>query len=275
MKGLITLLLIVFLGWCFGSAYWYVCKIKGLCNDTTTEVIAPPALEETKPQPGNLLFANSSSQPETNNATLLMIDSLIKAKPDTLLIIGKYFSDENGGIELGLTRAARVLEVLKSNGFEGPANLESRLVDGTFGDQKYKAVAFKAIINSEAEEEDSSGFTFTSTDTKIIINFPVASADPHGNIQLINQLKDFASEVSTNSSKVMVSGHTDNTGTVEANIHYGQLRADVIAKMLMEYGVDKGKITTVSKAEKEPIATNDTEEGRKQNRRVEIEIIPN
>lgn len=202
-----------------------------------------------------------------------MIDSLKNSNPDTLHIIGEYFSDEEGGSELGLKRASEVLEVLKSNGFNGPTSLSSKLVNDSFGDGKYKAVDFQAIMNPS--EEDDSGFTFTSTETKIVINFPVASADPHGDLRLINQLKDFANKASSNGSRVIVSGHTDNTGTSEANVYYGQLRADVISKMLTEYGMNKENINAVSKAEKEPLATNDTEEGRKQNRRVEIEIIPN
>lgn len=255
------------MGWCFGSTHWYVCKIKGLCEET-----AAPMAE--KPKPGNLLFGKDSSEPEINAATTALIDSLKGISADTLVIVGKYFSDEPNGASLANQRAASVLAIFKSKGYDGPAKLVSSKVDRGIGDGKLMAVGFDSIINPEIEENDG-GFAFTKTDEKITINFPVASADPHGDHLLINSLKEFAQKAEASNSKLMVSGHTDNTGTHESNIKYGQLRADVITDMLVEYGMKKENITAVSRGESQPIATNNTEEGKKQNRRVEIEISSN
>lgn len=272
MKGLITLLLILFFGWCFGSTYWYVCKIKGLCEDDPQEVVEEtpaPVIEDATS--GNLLFSKSSAEPESNDATLATMDSVKGLSADTLVITGHYYSDEENGAQLGLDRAANVLIMLKNNGFDKPARLESALAQGNIGTDKYRAVAFAPIVNSGTGSDE--GFTFTSTDTKIVINFPVASADPHGDRRLTDQLKSFAEKASSNGTKIKVTGHTDNTGTHDNNIYYGQLRADVITKLLIEYGMNKNNIDAISKGESEPIATNDTEAGRKQNRRVEIETL--
>jgi len=272
LKGLITLLLIVFFGWCFGSTYWYVCKIKGLCAEDSSSVVELP-VEEERPKPGNLLFSRSNPAPETNNGTMLLIDSLRRLNADTLIITGKYFSDEERGEALGLDRAKKVLTILQNNGYKGATSLSTSMVQSQLGDDKLRAVDFRAITNPV--EESEGGFTFTTTDTKIIINFPVASADPHGDERLINQLKDFAQRAVADGSKITVSGHTDNTGTHDANVYYGQLRADVISKLLVEYGMNAKNIDAISKGESEPLATNETNEGRRQNRRVEIEIISN
>ncbi|MEL7001122.1 MAG: OmpA family protein [Bacteroidota bacterium] len=273
MKGLITLLLIVFFGWCFGSTYWYVCKIKGLCADEVTEITEPAPTEYKTPELGNLVFSRSNSDPETNERTSELLDSLRLLGADTLIIVGQYFIDEEQGEALGISRARKVQEILTKGGYEGASKISSKLVDREVGTKKLRAVNFQAINNPT--DESKGGFSFIATDEKIVINFPVASADPHGDQQLINQLKEFASQSASDGSKIMVSGHTDNTGTHDANIHYGQLRADVIANLLIEYGVDAENIDTVSKGESEPLATNDTKEGRRQNRRVEIEIISN
>lgn len=272
MKGLITLLLIIFFGWCFGSTYWYVCKIKGLCEEPAQEETATTP-ETEKVETGNLLFAKSSTEPETNDATITLFDSLKNLSIDTLVIDGKYFSNEEGGQQLGLNRASKVRDLLLANGFDKPTLLSSTAIVGQLSETKYRAIDFQPIINPD--EEDTGGFTYTATDSKIVINFPVASADPHGDAVLTEKLKKFASMAAENNQKVIVSGHTDNTGTHDANIQYGQLRADVISNLLIEYGMDKNNINAVSKGESQPLATNDTEEGRKQNRRVEIEIIPN
>ena len=75
-------------------------------------------------------------------------------------------------------------------------------------------------------------------------------------------------------SRVQVLGHTDNTGSADYNLDLSQRRAGAVAGQLISYGVDAGRIRTIGLGEDQPIATNLTAEGRAQNRRVEIVILP-
>lgn len=72
-------------------------------------------------------------------------------------------------------------------------------------------------------------------------------------------------------SDLMIVGHTDATGTDSYNMGLSKRRAASASGYLRSHGVARG-IKTLGRGETEPIATNDTEEGRKLNRRVEIAI---
>lgn len=71
---------------------------------------------------------------------------------------------------------------------------------------------------------------------------------------------------------VLIVGHTDSKGSEAYNYRLSERRASAAASHLMEQGIRPSRIRTVGKGETEPVATNETEEGRQQNRRVEVAI---
>ena len=73
--------------------------------------------------------------------------------------------------------------------------------------------------------------------------------------------------------KVEVAGHTDNTGTPEYNKDLSQRRAESVRNYLISKGIDGSRLTARGYGETEPETTNDTAEGRAQNRRVELKQI--
>jgi outer membrane protein OmpA-like peptidoglycan-associated protein len=75
-------------------------------------------------------------------------------------------------------------------------------------------------------------------------------------------------------SAVQVVGHTDNTGDAGYNQQLSERRANAVADVLMNGGVAFNRIQTFGRGEDQPVASNLTEEGRAQNRRVEIVILP-
>ena len=74
---------------------------------------------------------------------------------------------------------------------------------------------------------------------------------------------------------VQVIGHTDNTGDAGYNLNLSRQRAQSVANILMNEGVPAFRIQSIGRGEDQPIANNLTPEGRAQNRRVEIVILPN
>jgi len=74
-------------------------------------------------------------------------------------------------------------------------------------------------------------------------------------------------------TRIKIIGHTDNVGKDEANMKLSQGRADEVKKDLVERGISADRIEAEGRGETQPIDTNDTEEGRQNNRRVEIEIL--
>ena len=72
--------------------------------------------------------------------------------------------------------------------------------------------------------------------------------------------------------KIEVRGYTDSTGSKTGNLHLSQQRAETVSKALELRGVPKEHIITAGYGSAKPIASNQTPEGRQQNRRVEIEF---
>ena len=69
---------------------------------------------------------------------------------------------------------------------------------------------------------------------------------------------------------IRIEGHTDSRGKPEANHVLSQRRADAVRAALVAAGVAANRITSVGLGEDEPVAGNDTEEGRARNRRVDV-----
>ena len=93
-------------------------------------------------------------------------------------------------------------------------------------------------------------------------------------------LRDDLLKVATSLNKypdttVQVLGHTDNTGSAGYNQQLSERRANAVADVLMEGGVPFARIQSIGRGEDQPIASNLNEDGRRQNRRVEIVILPN
>jgi outer membrane protein OmpA-like peptidoglycan-associated protein len=76
-------------------------------------------------------------------------------------------------------------------------------------------------------------------------------------------------------TNVIIEGDTDSDGSEEYNLKLSERRAQSVADYTKSAGVDAARITTVGKGETNPVASNDTAEGKAQNRRVEIAIFAN
>ncbi len=70
----------------------------------------------------------------------------------------------------------------------------------------------------------------------------------------------------------LVAGHTDSAGSEEKNYELGQRRAASVARYLTKQGIDPFRVTTVSYGEDKPVTDNQTAEGKRRNRRIEISV---
>ena len=74
---------------------------------------------------------------------------------------------------------------------------------------------------------------------------------------------------------ITIWGHTDNIGTAEANASVSQKRANAVKDFLVAQGIAADRMVAEGKSYDMPVASNDTDEGRAQNRRVEVYITAN
>lgn len=77
-----------------------------------------------------------------------------------------------------------------------------------------------------------------------------------------------------NQTIVEVSGHTDSVGSDAANQMLSERRANAVSGYLMSQGLQRERFEVVGMGERYPIASNDTDQGRGMNRRVEIRLLP-
>lgn len=73
--------------------------------------------------------------------------------------------------------------------------------------------------------------------------------------------------------RIEIIGHTDRTGDERQNQRLSEFRARAVANWLFNQGVDSQRIQTSGKGSSEPVADNSTEEGKAQNRRIEIVVV--
>ena len=73
---------------------------------------------------------------------------------------------------------------------------------------------------------------------------------------------------------IEAAGHTDNVGAADYNQALSQRRAGAVAQQLTSKGVKQERIITIGGGEDHPVASNQTESGRSQNRRVELTLLP-
>ena len=86
--------------------------------------------------------------------------------------------------------------------------------------------------------------------------------------ELLRNVKDYAEQ---NDFKLTIIGHTDSKGSDAYNMALGMRRAVAVRDKLIEFGLDPARILGVeSRGESEPIAPNDTDQGRFENRRIEF-----
>ena len=84
---------------------------------------------------------------------------------------------------------------------------------------------------------------------------------------LISKIKDINLEV------IIAVGHTDSVGSDSYNQKLSVRRSEAVKAYLVSKGIEKNRVYTEGKGEKQPVADNKTAEGRAKNRRVEIEVV--
>ncbi|WP_417525144.1 OmpA family protein [Marinovum sp.] len=138
----------------------------------------------------------------------------------------------------------------------------------------------------DRQEEDlrasmqSGNVKITNTGDRLIVTLPndilFAVDDATVRPDLQRDLRALASNLQAYpNSTVQIVGHTDSDGDAAYNLGLSKRRADSVANILVASGVSGSRLQTIGRGEDQPVADNLTPQGKAQNRRVEIVILPN
>ncbi|BCL72320.1 hypothetical protein TUMSATVNIG1_42900 [Vibrio nigripulchritudo] len=131
-------------------------------------------------------------------------------------------------------------------------------------------------IVSSGVDKDCSEFLLTNSTLKFVDDSQIIARVFFGfdQSQLTQKskyiLNNIAKQIEAYDSRLIVEGHADNLGTEDYNFSLGLKRSEAVIKYLEDKGVDKSLLTASSKGESIPVQSNQTENGRALNRRVEI-----
>lgn len=193
----------------------------------------------------------------------------------TLLISGcKSWSNTTKGAVIGTGGGAAVGAVIgKTLGNTAAGAIGGAVVGGTVG----------AIIGQNMDEkareleEEMDGVTVqrveegiaVSFDSGILFDFDSSSLRPEG----YENLRKLTRIINRDDDTIlMIVGHTDSRGDEDYNLRLSERRAQSASRYMVSQGLSSDRIQIVGRGEHEPIADNDTDEGRQENRRIEVAI---
>jgi outer membrane protein OmpA-like peptidoglycan-associated protein len=186
-----------------------------------------------------------------------------------------YFNKTAKGGAIGAAAGGAVGAVIgNNNGSTAKGAIIGAVAGGTIGAiigqrMDRQAAELAAEIPNAKVERVGEGVLVTF-DSGLLFDFDsdvVRGASRDNLTELATSLKKY------NESDVLIVGHTDAVGTDSYNQSLSERRADSAARYLSGQGVDRSRVQTEGMGEVEPVATNDTDAGRSQNRRVEVAIF--
>ncbi len=139
------------------------------------------------------------------------------------------------------------------------------------------AVTYEAALDPLADlptPEQCVAQIVAINDTTKITFEPSSTEITGGAIAVMDRIADvLKGKCSDVEFRLEIGGHTDSQGREEMNQQLSQQRADAVLQALMDRRVLTGRITAIGYGEEQPIADNDTEEGREANRRIEFKLV--
>lgn len=176
----------------------------------------------------------------------------------------EMYESEHGTLEERLKASKAELAELRKQQAKAEARLKRfREIAGKFASMVESGKLSVKIRDGKMVIELANNILFDSGSTRIKDDGEAALKELGGVLQQIKK-RDF-----------LVAGHTDDVGKAEANWELSTQRAVEVVQFLEESGVDPTKLAAAGYGEYDPVASNETDEGKALNRRIEIIMMPN
>jgi outer membrane protein OmpA-like peptidoglycan-associated protein len=154
------------------------------------------------------------------------------------------------------------------------------IIGATFGGVAGQVIGHRMDNQAQELAFDLPQATVQRIGEGIAVTFPAGLLFGFGSDHLRSAASDDLRELAASlkkypNTRMLIVGHTDSDGSARYNRILSNRRALSTANFITGEGVDRARISTVGRGANEPIATNDSDDGRRQNRRVEIAIYTN
>lgn len=211
-----------------------------------------------------ITFAKAQNKPAqvkvlvTNFSGLVLAGEEIWFKSVITKKIYKGESDENGRMELELFGPDNYMIMVK-----GVVNTTdySKLILPTL-DNGIVYGTFEVTVEIDPAKEFTLDHVYFETGKSILKSDSYAE---------LNELHEYLSR--KKGTIIEIAGHTDDVGSAEENLKLSQARSESVKSYLVKKGIEESRIRPKGYGEDQPIADNNTESGRKLNRRTEVRII--
>lgn len=176
---------------------------------------------------------------------------------------------------------AREFETATARQSEREAEYEAEVAQGQATRARIDAIRAREVADMRAREarelaneledirseQDEARTVFTLDSVLFDTNQSSLKA---GALPALTRIADFLRD--HENEPVRIYGHTDNSGNAGSNLDLSQRRADAVRTALLDMGLSSNRITAEGRGQDYPVASNDTEVGRQENRRVEIVV---
>lgn len=183
-------------------------------------------------------------------------------------------SQKERGAVIGATAGAAVGGVI---GNQTGSTARGAIIGAVVGGAAGAVIGHQMDQQAKELEQNIPGATIARVGEGIAVTFSSGILFPYNSTEILAQGKANLDQLATSLEKypdsdILIVGHADSVGTDAYNLDLSQRRAVAASNYLQTRGVPASRIHATGKGESEPIASNDTEAGRQQNRRVEIAI---
>lgn len=236
------------------------------CGPSDEEIAQRQRISELEGQ-----LRDSQAAREAVDAQLNQITAQNRAMTDRLHALGEnveQLQTERGNLQSSLDETTRALDELRARERQAQARLET-----------FRAMLerFRAMIASgRLRVRIARNRMVVELQENILFDSGEATLKPEGE----TALTEIAQVLATIPGReFQVAGHTDNvpihSRRFPSNWELSTTRAVNVTRFLTEHGLDATRVSAAGHADSAPVASNDTPEGRAQNRRIEIVLMPN
>jgi OOP family OmpA-OmpF porin len=146
-------------------------------------------------------------------------------------------------------------------------SLEDRATAAVRSASERTLAALKALVPGFAASDLAGALNLS------VINFASGSAEVPADSRPLLQEAAAAIKAAPAGTLIEIAGHTDSTADAATNLPLSQARAEAVRAVLIEFGAPADRLTAKGYGDTQPVATNDTPDGRFQNRRIEYRVI--